>query len=280
MNRVSNITLAIAIQKARAFPSLSSDLYYSNQQLDFELLKKDLLYFKDSTGSTNLLIGLQWNIILKPDIVEFLNKEDFKFVELYNTQMNGITWDSFSPYIEDLKNRYDMKIIFKTLGSIPKKHCGTIILKGSEGAGRSIDDNKTLKEKFNDIRIQDQSLRLIPSGGISTYDQITYYMSMGAFAIGIGTLFAMSEESPISYDTKKKIIDSTSNDLSKNGKFNTQGILITKIENDDDNCTQSLIHGMKSPNSGILFAGKGIDNINKIKPVKDIIEELVQNDYQ
>ena len=279
MNRVSNVSLAIAIYNAGAFPSLSSDLYYSNQQLDFELLKKDLIYFKEKTGSTNILINLQWDIILKVEVVDFLNREEFKFFELYNIQVNGITWDVFSPYIENLKNQYSMKIIFKTLGSIPKKHCGTIILKGSEGAGRSLDDNKTLEEKFDDIKMQDPNLRIIPSGGISKHEHLIHYMSIGSLAVGIGTLFAMSEESPISVESKQKIIESSSAGLSKNGELNIQGVLIKKIDNDDNNYTRSLIYGIKSPTSGLIFAGKGIDNIKEIKPVKDIIEELIQNDY-
>jgi hypothetical protein len=32
---------------------------------------------------------------------------------------------------------------------------------------------------------------------------------------------------------------------------------------------------MQSPNSGIVFAGKAIDKITAVRPVKDIVSELV-----
>jgi hypothetical protein len=120
-------------------------------------------------------------------------------------------------------------------------------------------------------------VNIIPSGGISTSEQVNYYMAHGAMAVGIGTLFAASEESPVSLETKLKIVDSTSEDLKRIGKLNHQGLLFKNIENDDNNNNQSLRQGMNNPSNGCIYAGAGIDSVTEILPVKEIVQRLVSN---
>ena len=102
-------------------------------------------------------------------------------------------------------------------------------------------------------------------------------MDQDALAIGIGTLFAASEESCVSKDTKQRIIDSTSADIKLIGPLNCRGLLFSRLEDDDENNSKSLYAGIKGTDTGCIYVGNGIDYIKEIMPVKDIIEWLVKD---
>ena len=101
-------------------------------------------------------------------------------------------------------------------------------------------------------------------------------MGMGCIGVAIGTLFAASEESCISKETKLKMIESSSNEIKRlDSGAQQNAIIFSRIEEDDFNNTNSLNMGMKDPTNGHIFAGKGIDHIKSILPVKDIVQLLV-----
>lgn len=95
--------------------------------------------------------------------------------------------------------------------------------------------------------------------------------------VGIGSLFAATKESPISIATKLKIVKSTSTDLKRFNGLNQQGLIFKELENDDENRTGSLKHGMADPTNGHIFIGSSIDNIKKILTVKELVKELTAN---
>jgi hypothetical protein len=152
----------------------------------------------------------------------------------------------------------------------------SIVLKGPQAAGRSFSSLVSLEDRYDAMKEQVGS-RIIPSGGIGSPEQVKYFMDREALAVGIGTLLAASEESCVSSDTKQKIIESTSKDIKLIGPLNCRGLLFSRLENDDDNNSKSLYEGIKGTNSGCIYVGNGIDYINKIMPVKDIIEWLVKD---
>jgi glycerol-3-phosphate dehydrogenase len=86
---------------------------------------------------------------------------------------------------------------------------------------------------------------------------------------------AASEESSVSRETKLKMIEATVADISKTAVSNQSALVFSKLPDDDMNNTYSLIKGLASPDQGLVFAGKGINYVKEIKPVKDIIQELV-----
>lgn len=272
MNKVSEINLAVAVHEAGAVPSIS---FVHGGHLDINFFKKTLLDFKDRTsGSTKIILSFSWEDILRQDIVDFLLNQNFKFIEIFHRPINDALWPVMTMHLDFLKKQ-GIYVIAKTLKAITKVDYDIVILKGSEGAGRTLQDSGTLEENFNIYKKEKPNTKVIPSGGIYSKEQVNYYMAKGAEAIGIGTLFALSEESCVSIETKKEILKTNSEMIQLQGKHNHRGIVFSQIDNDDDNNTQALIKGISSPNEGMLFTGNGIDFIKSIKPVKEIILELM-----
>jgi hypothetical protein len=151
----------------------------------------------------------------------------------------------------------------------------TVIFKGNEGAGRTDPEAGSLEDNFSRIRQMRPEVDIIPSGGIATAAQVRYYLDRGALAVGIGTLFAAAEESCISVDTKRKMIEATADSLERIGKFHHQGLVFSRLAADDANNTRSLELGISHANVGAVFAGKGIVHVKEILPVRAIVAMLV-----
>ena len=273
MNQVSDINLACAIYNAGAFPSFSCYNYYKQGKLHLETFFNECKEFSNRTGSTDILLSLSWEDLLIPEVQSFLIRQQYCYLELFHRPHDN-TWPKIKTLVQDLEKQ-NFKIMFKILKIVkPIDQYSSVILKGSEGAGRTLDNSGTLEDNFNKIRKYYPNKIIIPSGGIGSSEQIKYYIDRGASAIGIGTLFAASEESCVNFHTKTKMIESHRDELSKFGPLNSHGIVFKLDNNDNDNMTSSLARAVKHGSDGAIFAGSAITNINRIMSVKDIIETL------
>jgi len=102
-------------------------------------------------------------------------------------------------------------------------------------------------------------------------------MNNGAEAVGIGTLFAISIESPLSLAVKQKLVNTNQNDISllTDTKQNCVVFSDSTDDNPDWNSTQELQKGIKGNGSeGLIYIGHGIANVNQILPVTDIVSYL------
>lgn len=274
MNQVSNVKLACAIHEAGATPSFSCYNYYKQGKLHFETFTTECKEFSNRTSSTDILLSISWEDFLLPKVQNFLVDNNYRYIELFHRPHDHI-WPNIELLIKKLEKE-DFKIIFKILKIVkPIEKYSAIILKGSEGAGRTIKNKGSLEENFNLLRTNYPDKNIIPSGGIGTSEQVNYYLKQGAAAIGIGTLFAASEESCVNSQTKNKLIQSNSDAISTFGNLHTQGIVFKLDKNDTNNMTRSLAKAVRRGNDGAIFAGSSVTNITKIMPVKDIIESLV-----
>lgn len=271
MNRVSDLKLALAIHRAGAVPSIS---LIHDDKLDINFLEKNLLDFYNQTGSTEIVLSIALEDSIRPEIIDTILKHNFKFIELFNRPQFDSSYLKFKENINLLKS-VGIQPIIKTLKAIPHEDYDIVMLKGSEGAGRTRQDSGSLEKNFNILKTKKPNTKIIPSGGIYSKEQIEFYLSKGALAIGIGTLFALSEESCLSLETKKEMLLKTSKEIEFKGEHNHRGIVFSHIEKDDDNNTGALVKAIASPKEGMLFIGNAISHINSIKPVKDIILDLV-----
>lgn len=276
MNGVSDIDLAIVVSNAGAFSSISIFNYYKNSLVNLDLLDRELQRFSDTTGHSDILISMHWEDFLKIEILELLLKNEIKFIELFMRPLNNELWAVLSDKISEVR-KLGMKIFFKTIKLLPVSEYDAIILKGSNGAGRTFLSADNLTTSFGNLSKTVGSDKIIPSGGIGNYNDTQYFLNQGALAVGIGTLIAASEESKVSLETKKRIIESTSKDIVNIGPLNCRGLLFSLVDKDDDNNSKSLREGIKGTESGCIYVGNGIDYINEILPVKTIIERLVYN---
>lgn len=282
MNGVSDVDLAVSVFKAGAFPSISVFNYFKEGKTDWGFFIREVERFKQTTGTNKILISMLWEQFLHKEVIDILIKLKVEYIELFIRPHTDGLWSELSKTIDYLKKDYNFKFFFKSTGLLPACNYDGIILKGPDGAGRSFENTPPLEEGFEKV-ISKTDKGVIPSGGIGTADQVSYYMSKGALAVGVGTLIAASEESCVSKETKQKIIESSSADIQKFGTLGCRGLLFSEFnQTADTNNTAALRAGIKDPLAGCLYMGNGIDYIKEILPVKDIIELLTKdlNDNQ
>ena len=279
MNQVSDLKLALACHNAGILPSLSVYNYsLSNDTVNLKALENDIKQFQDITGTSNILISIARGHFLTPSFVELALKLNIKFIEaLYDDPpYMDVDIDLFWEY-----KKNNIKVIPKVFGSLTvNKNMDAVILKGSNGAGRKVDTVVDVDEQIDNILQLYPSMPVIMSGGIGTSQDINKYLSKGCIAVAIGTLFAASEESSISKETKLKMVEASSKNITQLSRGARQNALIFKedyIEHDDHNNTLSLVNGLKNPSTGHVFAGTSVDNITAIRPMKDIVQDLIQN---
>jgi NAD(P)H-dependent flavin oxidoreductase YrpB (nitropropane dioxygenase family) len=276
MNQVSDLKLAIACQNAGIFPSISAFNYWFQGKINIEKLENDIKSFQDITGTNKILISVGASDFFQKYFFHLILKLNVKFLELIGNEPGIPMPEDTTLFWEYKKN--NIKMIPKVFDlNLVIKNADAVMLKGKNGAGRSIpiidqdDEIDKIKNLF-------PSLPIIISGGIGTSQDIDKYLSKGCIAVAIGTLLAASAESSLSIATKLKMVDATSDNIRqfKNGAYQKALIFKEIDSNDDYNHTSSLIKGIKTPNEGHIFAGTSLDNITAIRPVKDIVENLMQ----
>ena len=72
MNGVSTLDLALAVHNAGAFPSISAYCYKDTVELI-----NDLEQYIKLTNSTDLLLALDWNLLLDPQLFKAINQLKF-----------------------------------------------------------------------------------------------------------------------------------------------------------------------------------------------------------
>lgn len=272
MNQVSDLNLAVAVSLAGAYPSLSLFNYeLENEEIDLRSFAKDLEQFKILTKSNEILISMGSKNFLDDRVLNILNNYQTWSVEL----IEDVNLETI-PKINKIKKDFpQIKLFVKVLGRNLLPDVDGIILKGPEGAGRSNSGVESLINMFREAQKLRPDLIIIPSGGIGNSSDVKNYIDQGAKIVGIGTLFAATEESPVSRETKLKIVESSSRDLKRFSTLNQYGLLFKELDIDDENRTNSLKEGINNTDNGHIYVGSSIDNINRIKTVEELVKELV-----
>jgi len=301
MNGVSDANLAIAVSKAGAMPSLSLPNYMRNRGKTFLKvdLVKDVSRISYSSGSNNLLISLTERQLF--DHYNFLYAL-FKSYNVTHIEMiimsrldSHYNRNEDQDYIKKIKDiqSLGLKIIVKSISfpndslhrfKITEPIMDGFLIKGSEGAGKV--SNITYGDSVSLMGLSALAVSrypnkaIIPSGGISTAEEVRNYLTLGCTAVGIGTLFALSEESKVAKNSKLQIIADNKRKLEK---LECEGIVqnafvFKKFEGEDNsNHSNSLKLGTEGL-GGHLFVGKGISEVNEILPVAEIVDRLTKFD--
>jgi NAD(P)H-dependent flavin oxidoreductase YrpB (nitropropane dioxygenase family) len=115
---------------------------------------------------------------------------------------------------------------------------------------------------------------VILSGGVYDKNDIDYYLSLGAIAVEVGTVFAASKESCLSDATKQSIIDKGLKDLRRFKSDNRLGLNIQDYNDSGFNHYGSLLKGIKDPTKGHIYAGEAVERITEILSVAEIMKRL------
>jgi NAD(P)H-dependent flavin oxidoreductase YrpB (nitropropane dioxygenase family) len=285
MNKVSDLKLAIAVRQAGAMPSLSVFNYYiALDRIDRTLLEIDLISYRQEFGDLDILVSTSVSALLNLKLVEMLTRLRVKCVELIldDDIASRASESVLSTAIEQLRAGGVLVFVKTITESDILTNIDGIVLKGPDGAGRGNTSGISLADLFDDIHSRYPDLLIIPAGGISTAEHVKDYMDRGAWACGIGTLFAATEESRVSHETKLAMVGATSKDISQlnNGNvrsFAQNALVFSTVENDNFNNTRGLTAGIKNPTQGHIFAGRGIDSIRAIVPVKTVVSNLIKD---
>lgn len=269
MNQVSDFALAKAVRDAGAFPSISVFNYYTDS------LNLDLLILDTQDFGSNFLLSLGPKELENESLVDFIIERQIKAIEILE-KINTIEESTALQKKIDLLRKQGILVFLKTFDLRVSLNVDGVILKGYEGAGRSKLDIGPLDKVFIKLKNKYPNLMIIPSGGISSPEQVKYYIDNGAVMVGVGTLFAACKESSVSLETKEKIIASNSKDLKRfnNGQL---ALIFKEQQNDDFNHTASLTAGIKNPLDGHIFLGKGVDSVNEILTASDVVNNLIKN---
>lgn len=285
MNTVSDVKLALAIREAGCYPSFVAfnhgNILNDEFVYDPSIMLRDLKEFIDRAGDSNFILGLTTDLLaldqktidavyeLKPAYIEFLDYMYFnnpKFIEVIsNLKLLGtkILIKSIS---------YEIVIRFSKM---PNNIIDGVIIKGDKAAGRVSTFPIDLLETVRKIKNLKPNWIIIAQGGIYNSSGIKQYLEAGADAVSLGTMFAAAEESAISEETKNRMINASYSDTSKIGTANQNGIIFSKIKNDEENNTIGLKKGILTGKEGHVFAGAALDHIAQIRPVSNIVQDLI-----
>ncbi len=204
-------------------------------------------------------------------------------------------------------------LCFSSTLSIARRMLGygadALVLEGMEAGGHV--GPITLTVLLQQLLFEISEVPVFVAGGIATGKMCAHLFLMGAAGVQLGTRFAVAEESPAHPDFKQKLLHSNARDAVSTPQFDSRlpvvavralrnkgvddfGRLQMKlvrqldegsIERNDaqeeveefwmDGLRRAVIEGDIS--YGSLMAGQSVGLVDKIMPVRDILEELVRD---
>jgi NAD(P)H-dependent flavin oxidoreductase YrpB (nitropropane dioxygenase family) len=285
MNRVSDVKLALAVKQAGCYPSLVAfnhlvlDPVTKQATIDASLLIEAMDTYCKAAGDSGFILGVSSALMLRwKNAMAAIYKYKPAYVELFD--YDGFANPEFYDIIKKLQEN-DIKVLIKGLSAVvplmDQNMCSAvdgIVIKGPKAAGRVSHEDVDLIRDVKKLRAFRSDWVIIAQGGVHDSAGIRELLEAGADAVSMGTVFALSEESSVSLETKQKMLDASYADTVKIGTANQNGLLFTKTENDVENNTIGLARGVNTGVVGHVFAGAALDYITEIKPIKQIVEEL------
>lgn len=295
MNAISDINLAIAVSKAGAVPSLFLDNYvqgdYENKTDWKQQINSDLSLFSRETNSSDVILSFSYYELSKlyKEIIELTVRHNITHYELLGLDIK----DHNQKLVISSMRKRGVKMLYKS-NFYPKdpdketlSYIDALMLKTKEGAGRIVESAPDIGILIDHCKIHNSHLKIIVCGGISTKEDIEYYLDKGAHYVGIGTLFALSKESIISEKTKRAVIESKQISKIKSGSMKQNAVIVGNYDGGNDSRDRNVSEAFKTNNTGglrsavrgndgHLFIGKGIENVNEILSVDDIVKKLTQ----
>ena len=280
MYQLSDCNLAVAVYNSGCFPTFTLPAFEFG--FDFKYFN-EVQKFIDITGSNNFSIFIDINVLNLENKKIYNNvfKYKPKFIDVTigdNILTDDLLQTSNVQYFLNYCQENEIKLILKT-SSIVKENlkCIDVInIKGSEAAGKYA--AKPIREMFLEQKKQTPNIPICPSGGIATSEDLDWFLENGAEAVSIGSAFALTKESKMRIEVKNKILNSSSENLSKFIDTNKNTFFINEysVKDDGSNRTGGLILGLEN-RGGHVYMGKAIDKINSLMSVNELVNNLVLN---
>ncbi len=178
-----------------------------------------------------------------------------------------------------------------------------VIAVNAEAGGHSGDIKG---EEFIPLLVKNCKIPVISAGGVATNAQLNKMISLGAVAVSVGTIFIASEESPVSKEYKQALIDYSAKDIIRTTrlsgspctvintpylqKIGTKPSFLEKLLKRNKRFKRFIkaiifLRGMKAFEKAaytatyktVWCAGPTIDYVQKVRPAKEIIRDLVSS---
>lgn len=279
MNQVSDINLATAVSQAGAFPSLFLPL---NQ---FEKSQQTIAKFILTANHKNVVVPISITQFSNKQILKLLHNFSPSHIEVLPTDDHGNTTDPMVHLKNPLMHsalkllKKNSKIILRIANPFYDtdllEHIDGFYIKGKESAGKT--GSWSVKELFLEQKKITPNKAVIPYGGIGFPDQVSWYMSNGAGAVGVGTLFAACQESNLSVQAKQKMLKASSKDLTVLTDTQQNCLILGQVseKTDDWNRTDNLVKAIKGDGTqGHLYVGHSIDAVDQIRTVDETVKYL------
>ena len=281
----SDLKLALACWNAGIYPSLLIPDVLNQYTVNYDLLGETLTEYKKSTGACDIVLAIgqrQFFDLKLMDMIKSYKVSHVEFFPLHDDSYDRATQVFGDHYDKALsamaKHIAPVQVMSRTRKPFVDKKNFAYCLKGSDGAGLNGELNTA--ELFEQQKKLTPDAVLIPYGGVGTPKQVADYIRTGATAVAVGTLLAASLESPLSQETKEAMCRANKSDINKFNDTNQNALVLgdpKKVQQDKShwNRTDSFFKGLYGDGkTGHIYAGNGIDHVNSIKSVKEIVEYL------
>ena len=295
MNQVSDVNLAIAVAQAGGFASISIFNYYiAKGVIGWDLVRSEIQRFQTAVGNCNFILSIDTAFIQSnnPRIIDLIREFKISHVEIIGVEehrKDPAVLAKINHWMTYMQSQ-GVKLILKTvvLPEDPERwgqwdsglsRVDAFAIKGPKGAGRVMETDLSLEQMIAWTQEHYPDIPIIAVGGIGNAHDVQQLLDLGAMAVGAGTIFAASEESPVSKETKLKMIGAGNTELTKLNTDNLKqnALKLGEVNKPDtENNTMSLRAGIKTGNQGHIFAGHGINSVTEILPVNIIIERLFE----
>jgi NAD(P)H-dependent flavin oxidoreductase YrpB (nitropropane dioxygenase family) len=294
MNQVSDLPLALACWEAGITPSLvvSEFVQFEATKKNYDQVNSLLKEFRHAAGTSDLVFSVGVEHFFDQTLMRILKEHQVSHLEIYAINNPRDTLNDWERIKLKLGNNYTtvMNGVLKYVAPMKVMHRSrtpkitpfdfAYCLKGSDSAGSS-GDAYTTWGLFREQRKLTPNAVIIPYGGVGTAEQVCNYINLGATAVGVGTLFAASQESNLSSAAKQAMIAAPGvtqiPDTKQNALIlgNLDTVLADKIAEGDWNRERSLATGLHGNGTeGHIYAGAGVSYVTEIRSVKEIVEYL------
>lgn len=287
MNKGSTLELALAVHQAGGYPSFCSWTYNGRS----ELMQRDVDRFVEATGSNCVHLSFELDEYVDYAVHEIVKSHNIPTVEIIygdkntfrKTRSEKELTNDVIKLIAPIKE-LGTRVFKRTYDNVDQETMDLHLLdgfciKGAESAGFS--STTPIKETFLRQRELTPKAALIPYGGVGTAEQVREYLDLGAEVVAVGTVLALSIESPMSTETKLAAINAKSKDLKQfthvvgNVERKQTALQFKPYDGPDDaNGTMGLLRGMRGRDSGHVYVGHGIDHVTELRSCQEIIKDL------
>jgi len=296
MNGVSTLPLALACWQAGVFPSLVTPFRNTDFRTTMspedrrDAIHYDLTEFKKVTGHCDVIVGLMYGELEDAKTMQLMVDHGVSHVELFSSAGQTYQHNPMRDKYQTLYEPWFAKKL-KSYGSIRfMERCrelknfdpGTVMGVRGRDAGGGTNPELTTREMFDQQRQLTPDAVIVPYGGVGTPEQVAYYITAGAAAVGIGTLFAACAESALSTETKQAMISASKDNLARMPDTGQSMLPLGKFDDIVRSQSQSVANRDSSLYAGIrgdgtvghIYAGHAIEHVTTIRTVQQTVEYL------